>query len=79
MEAQQGTVDAGKVADLVLLDADPLADVRNARRIEAVVYGGTLYDRAMLDRIHRHVERRARSWAVGCRMVWRFLRSPASY
>ncbi len=35
-----GTVEAGRVADLVILDADPLADIRNTRRIHAVVRGG---------------------------------------
>jgi hypothetical protein len=35
-----GAVESGKIADLVLLDANPLADIRNARKIAAVVYGG---------------------------------------
>lgn len=39
-EQTRGSVDAGKVADLVLLDADPLADIRNSRRIAAVILGG---------------------------------------
>ena len=44
-----GTVEPGKAADLVLLDADPLADIRNTRRIRAVVRAGKLLDRAALD------------------------------
>ena len=40
-----GTIERGKVADLVLLDADPLLDIRNIRRISAVVLRGELYDR----------------------------------
>jgi imidazolonepropionase-like amidohydrolase len=39
-----GTVETGKVADLVLLDADPLVDVRNTRRVSAVVSNGRLED-----------------------------------
>jgi imidazolonepropionase-like amidohydrolase len=35
-----GTVERGKIADLVLLDADPLADIRNTRKIRAVILGG---------------------------------------
>jgi len=42
-------VAAGKVADLVLLDADPLADIGNTRSIEAVVLRGRLFRRAALD------------------------------
>lgn len=41
-----GTIEAGKVADLVLLTSDPLADIRNTRRIEAVIARGRVYDAA---------------------------------
>jgi imidazolonepropionase-like amidohydrolase len=39
-----GTVQAGRFADLVLLDADPLADIRNLRRIAAVYLAGKPLD-----------------------------------
>jgi imidazolonepropionase-like amidohydrolase len=38
-----GTVEAGKVADLVLLDADPTADVRNTARVAVVVANGRAF------------------------------------
>ena len=79
LDAHYGTVEEGKVADLVLLDANPLDDVRNTRRIHAVVFNGNLYDRPALDRISRHVEGQARSWTVACRMIWRFVKNPAAY
>jgi imidazolonepropionase-like amidohydrolase len=44
-----GTIEPGRVADLLLLDADPLADVRNLRRIRLVVRGGIVLPP---DRIH---------------------------
>jgi imidazolonepropionase-like amidohydrolase len=44
-----GTIAPGKLADLVLLDGDPLADIANAHRIAAVFTRGRVYDRAMLD------------------------------
>ena len=40
-----GTIEVGKWADLVLLDADPLADIRNTRRIWRVLHYGRLVDR----------------------------------
>lgn len=43
-----GTVQVGKLADLVLLDADPLVDIRNVGRIHAVIARGRLFDRAEL-------------------------------
>ncbi|MBI2795281.1 MAG: amidohydrolase family protein [Gemmatimonadetes bacterium] len=39
-DANLGAVEQGKLADLVLLDADPLADIRNTRRIRQVIRGG---------------------------------------
>jgi imidazolonepropionase-like amidohydrolase len=47
--ADMGTVEPGKIADLVLLDADPLADIDNTRRIRAVVLAGRYLARADLD------------------------------
>ena len=79
LDAEYGAVAPGRVADLLLLDANPLEDVRHTRRIAAVVFGGNLYDRPALERIDAHVRRQARSWAVGCKIVWRFVRQPASY
>jgi imidazolonepropionase-like amidohydrolase len=46
-----GAIAAGKLADLVLLEGDPLADIANTRRITAVVSRGTLHDRPALDRL----------------------------
>src|SRR5271156_853571 len=45
----RGTIEAGKTADLVLLDKDPLADINNTRSIQAVVLNGRLFQRAALD------------------------------
>jgi imidazolonepropionase-like amidohydrolase len=45
----RGTIEAGKRADLVLLDANPLDDIANTRRIAAVIVSGRLLPRAELD------------------------------
>jgi imidazolonepropionase-like amidohydrolase len=44
-----GTIATGNVADLVVLSADPLVDVRNVRRVERVVRRGMLHERAALE------------------------------
>ena len=46
-----GTIEQGKIADLVLLDANPLLDIRNTQRINAVVANGRLFDRKALDKM----------------------------
>lgn len=46
-----GTVERGKRADLVLLDANPLADISNTKKINAVVLKGRFFDRKALDKM----------------------------
>jgi imidazolonepropionase-like amidohydrolase len=55
-EKDLGTVEPGKLADLVLLDADPLADIHNTTKIAAVVANGRLLPRQELDRMLTDVE-----------------------
>jgi imidazolonepropionase-like amidohydrolase len=47
---ESGSVEAGKQADFLILDADPLADIRNVRKIHRVVKGGVVYDPTQLRR-----------------------------
>jgi imidazolonepropionase-like amidohydrolase len=51
-----GTIEQGKIADLVLLDANPLVDIRNTQRINAVVSNGRLFDRKALDKMLSEAE-----------------------
>ena len=47
-EKELGSVEAGKMADLLVLDANPLDDITAVRRIHRVVKGGVVYDPAGL-------------------------------
>lgn len=55
-----GTIEAGKRADLVLLRANPLADIHNVSKIDAVILGGRLLDRHDLDELLKLAEQRAK-------------------
>jgi len=55
-----GTVASGKLADLVLLDADPLKDIANVTAIRAVVANGRYFDRAALDLLLADVQAKAK-------------------
>jgi len=46
---QYGTIAPSRIADLVLLDADPLQDIRNTTKIATVFLRGREFDRAALD------------------------------
>jgi imidazolonepropionase-like amidohydrolase len=46
-----GTIEAGKRADLVVLGADPLADIHNIRKVERVIARGKIYDAPALWRV----------------------------
>jgi hypothetical protein len=50
-----GTIGEGKIADLVLLDADPLKDIRNTTRISAVIANGRVFDAAARAALLKHV------------------------
>jgi imidazolonepropionase-like amidohydrolase len=54
-----GTVAPGKLADLVLLDADPLAGIHNSAKIRLVVLDGRVLDRRALDAFLSGVARSA--------------------
>ena len=54
-----GTIQTGKLADMVLLSADPLKDIHNTRKIEGVWTNGRYFDRASLDKILEEAKRAA--------------------
>lgn len=48
-ERDMGSGQEGKIADLVLLSADPLADINNTKQIDSVFKAGQVMDRSKLD------------------------------
>jgi len=61
MEDRLGTIVKGKLADLVLLDANPLEDIRNTQKIAGVIVNGRYLARADLDKMLAGVAAMARS------------------
>jgi len=60
MEDALGSIEAGKAADMILVNANPLDDIHNTRKIEAVFVEGRLLDRKALDQILQQVETAAK-------------------
>jgi imidazolonepropionase-like amidohydrolase len=61
LDDRLGTIEKGKLADLVLLDANPLEDIANTERIAGVVANGRYFSRADLDRMLLGVEAAAKA------------------
>jgi len=59
LEDDLGTIETGKLADLVLLGGNPLEDIANTRDISAVIFDGRFFSRDDLDKILLNVERAA--------------------
>ena len=55
-----GTVEQGQIADLVLLDANPLEDIQNTKEIRAVIFDGKLFDKADLQKMLHDIEQLAK-------------------
>jgi imidazolonepropionase-like amidohydrolase len=56
-----GSIKAGQTGDLVVLDANPLADISNTKRIAAVIVGGRLLKRSDLNSLLQKSEAAAKS------------------
>ncbi len=61
MESLVGAIERGKFADMVLLDANPLDDIRNTQKIAAVIANGRYFSRADLDKMLAGVEAAAKA------------------
>ena len=60
MEDQLGTIEKGKVADLVFLDGNPLADIGNSQKVSGVVLNGRFLSRSDLQKMLQGVEETAK-------------------
>ena len=61
-DADLGSLEPGKIADMVILDRDPLADIRNTLSISMVMQGGRLYDGSTLDELWPVTSSLPRPW-----------------
>ena len=73
-----GSVDIGKSADLLLVNGNPLEDIQNTQRLEAVMMAGVYYDRTALDRLRQFAQAQASSIHLNVRFLWDAISSPST-
>ena len=79
LQAKFGAIKAGMTADILILDKNPIEDIRNTAAINTVIYNGNVYDTRQLNDIKNAVIKRANSWSVGCKILWMFIKNPTNY
>lgn len=62
MADEIGSLEAGKLADLVVLDADPTADIRNSDKIHRVMVNGRIYDPVTMNEVVTGTRKRSAYW-----------------
>lgn len=69
MQDWLGTVEQGKAADLVLLDANPLINIQNTKKINLVIADGRVYDSLQRNKLFQYVENQVNDINTICRFI----------
>ncbi|MCG2589078.1 amidohydrolase family protein [Rhodohalobacter sulfatireducens] len=73
LEKEYGSIEVGKKADLIILDKNPLDDIKSIREISAVIQNGRFYNSKKIQELKDFTKRQAASFSLTCKMIWHLL------
>ena len=62
LDGDLGSLEVGKLADIIVLERDPLANLRDSESVELVMVGGRLYDAETMNEVGNHPQERDAYW-----------------
>ncbi len=75
-EKKHGTVESGKIADLIILDKNPLENIKNTQTINAVINNGIYYDSDKINELKNFTESISSSFHLNVKVFYSLINSP---
>jgi hypothetical protein len=76
LQTHYGSIEMGKMADLIILDDNPLEKIKNTQKIDAVLLNGVLYDSEKINELKEFTESIASSFHINIKVLKSLIGSP---